>query len=140
MAGAPRLNLQRIRCGSRERCLITTAPVDRPPDRRTALLLTTDGGASARSVPSTEGTAAVDFISPTRVVGVGMRGLTLVSDDAGRSFTTIGGGADQEYRQLRRVDASLLYAFGSRAIGRSVDGGRSWITSPCRSPCRGGST
>jgi len=134
LSGAPRLNLVSLKCVDRNRCLIVTVPFDGPEEARTPLLLTTDGGATARPLPGSAGAAAIDFISASRVVAVGARGLTLVSDDGGESFGPVGGGSDQEYYRLRAVTPRLLYAFGPRAVGRSVDAGRTWRALPLPKP------
>lgn len=125
-------NLTRVRCASPVRCLISTESGDR-------VLRTRNGGTTVTAHdPSLRPIYAFAFSSSTNAVGVGERGATVFSGDAGTGtampgFTGVGdrlGGDDvPTLSRLRATDAQLVHATGNAGrLARSTDGGRSWST------------
>jgi photosystem II stability/assembly factor-like uncharacterized protein len=119
--GGPKLTS--IRCAGALTCLAATDTGDR-------LLRTTDGGDSFSSVtPSTDKVLAAAFPSPTRAVAAGSFGATVASNDAGATWTQVGGRLAGSFTRLRAASSSLAFAAGKEGtIARTVDGGRSWAT------------
>lgn len=114
-------NLTSIRCASATVCLLATVEGDK-------LLRTADGGDTATIVsPSTQNVFAATFVSPTRAVAVGETGTTVASDDAGESFSTIGGRIRGSFARLRATSSQVAHAAGRDGLlARTVNGGRSW--------------
>ena len=102
LAGAPGgLSLTGISCTGVDVCVISTRSGDR-------LLRTTDGGATASSVtPSTSPVFAAAFAAATRVVAAGQAGATVLSDDAGVTFTPVGRSLDGVYSRVRAGQGAL---------------------------------
>src|SRR4051812_7187714 len=122
LAGAPGgLSLTGISCTGVDVCVISTRSGDR-------LLRTTDGGATASSVtPSTSPVFAAAFAAATRVVAAGEAGATVLSDDAGVTFTPVGHALDGVYSRLRAQSPTTIFATGSVGrLARSTDGGATW--------------
>lgn len=122
MAGAPGgLSLTGISCTGTDVCVIST-------DRGDRVLRTTDGGATASSVsPSTSPVFAAGFASAARVVAVGQAGATVLSDDAGVTFSPVGHALDGVFGRLRAGAGRTVWAAGSVGrLARSTDGGASW--------------
>jgi photosystem II stability/assembly factor-like uncharacterized protein len=123
----PGNDLTAIRCATAMSCLISTSSGDR-------VLRTTDGGATIGSFnPSTRNIYAIAFASPSRAVGVGERGATVLSDDANSSspsFTPVGAQPlSGTFNRLRATSNGLVYAVGDNGkLARSDDGGRDWRT------------
>jgi photosystem II stability/assembly factor-like uncharacterized protein len=119
----PASDLSSIRCASLLVCLIATKGGER-------LLRTTDGGTTITAVsPSTEKIFAVAFASPTRVVGVGQVGATVVSDDAGSNFGTVGSRIGGTFNRLRATNQQLVHAPGRNGfVARTANGGQTWST------------
>ena len=121
-AGAPKLT--GIDCADAQTCLITTDPGE-------VVLRTPDGGDTATAVtPASEAILAVDFASATRAVGVGGRGITVVSDDAGATWSRVGERfIGSSFSRLRATNAQIAHMVGpDGTIARTVDGGQNWFT------------
>jgi len=129
--GLPALKLTSISCADASVCLITDDTGDR-------LLRTVDGGDNYDSVvPSDEPIFAVAFASATRAVAAGSFGATVVSDDAGMTWSRVGsrivargltsnglGGFDH----VNATNAQVAVAVGADGqLARTVDGGVNWF-------------
>src|SRR3954469_408812 len=96
--------LKTIRCSGPDVCLATTVDGDR-------LLETADGGGTwTRINPSSEKLRAVDLASPARAVAVGDAGTTVVSNDAGRTFSPLGGDLPGTFTGIKAATSSIAYA------------------------------
>jgi photosystem II stability/assembly factor-like uncharacterized protein len=123
LAGAAPANLTSIRCAG-VICLIAT-------DNGSHLVRTTDAGFTATDVsPSTLPIFAAAFPSPGQVVAAGQNGATVVSGDAGVTFSPIpasGGRIAGPFLQLRAASASVAFATGrAGTLARTTDGGQTW--------------
>jgi photosystem II stability/assembly factor-like uncharacterized protein len=121
-SGSP--NLTSISCADPLTCLITESNGE-------TLLRTTDGGATATSVtPSTQSIFAVGFSSASRAVAAGQLGATVVSDDAGMTWSPIGDRiSGSNFTRLRATSPAVAHASGAAGtIARTVDGGVNWFT------------
>jgi photosystem II stability/assembly factor-like uncharacterized protein len=121
--GAP--SLTSIRCNTSRICIMTTGSGHE-------LIRVTGAGTDLPTVvtPSTDPVYAAAFASPQRVVAAGENGATVVSDDAGESFTPVGGRISGTFTALRAGGAANT-AFAPGADGRlakTTDGGRTWST------------
>jgi photosystem II stability/assembly factor-like uncharacterized protein len=114
-------DLTSIRCATATTCLATTDLGDR-------LLRTVDGGDTFSSVtPSTEKIFAAAFASPTRAVAAGSFGATVVSDDGGATWATVGARIRERFTKLRATSPDLAVAVGERGtLARTTDGGHTW--------------
>jgi photosystem II stability/assembly factor-like uncharacterized protein len=129
-SGVPALELSSISCADALTCLITNNHGDR-------VLRTIDGGASYTSVvPADEPIFAAAFASPTRAVAAGLFGVTVVSDDAGATWTRVGSrivarGGQNPLLGFHRVDATnaqIAVAVGEEGqLARTLDGGANWF-------------
>jgi photosystem II stability/assembly factor-like uncharacterized protein len=110
-----------IRCRDADTCLMTTARGDR-------LVRTTDGGATTKVfAPADLPLRAVGWADGNRAVAIGERGTTVVSSDAGVSFTRLGGELPGRYTRIRAASGDLAFAVGLRgALARTTDGGATW--------------
>lgn len=119
--GATDDDLLRIRCGSSDNCIATTA-------RGNELIRTTDGGASFTSVsPANQRLFAAAFASSSRVTAVGNVGTTVVSDNAGQTFSRVGDDLGGAFTSLRAASPAIAYAFGrAGSLARTTDGGQTW--------------
>lgn len=117
------LRITSIRCVDEVMCLATVDPGDR-------VLRTFDGGATFASVtPSTEKIFAAAFASSARAVAVGAFGTTVVSNDAGTTWGSIGGRISGEFTRLRAQSSALALAAGRAGVlARTSDAGASWTT------------
>ncbi len=115
------LALTSIRCAVATSCLITTDTGDR-------LLRTADGGDSFSSVtPSTDKIFAASFASPTRAIAAGAFGATVVSDDAGLTWSAAGSRIGETFTRLRATSPDLAVAVGERGtLARTTNGGQTW--------------
>jgi photosystem II stability/assembly factor-like uncharacterized protein len=114
-------NLTSIHCASASTCLITTDHGD--------LERTTDGGDTATTITTANvPLAAAAFASPTRAVGVGAVGQTVVSNDGGVNYVSIGGDIGGNFLRLRRGPvATTAFAPGAKGqIAKTTDGGVTW--------------
>ena len=74
---------------------------------------TYDGGSSWTQVsPSTRPLYAAAFAAPARAVAVGLGGATVISDNAGDTFSGIGGVLPGSFTFLRAASPAVAYAFG----------------------------
>jgi photosystem II stability/assembly factor-like uncharacterized protein len=94
------------------------------------LLRTADGAATFSSVtPSTDKIFAAAFASTGTAVAAGESGATVVSNDAGTTWTAIGAGLAGSFTRVRATSSMLAFAPGNDGtMARTVDGGRSWST------------
>src|SRR4051812_19184890 len=108
----------RISCSGTETCLAVTVDGDR-------LLRTTDGGLNwTRVNPTSKKLAAVGLASATRAVAVGEAGTTVASDDAGRTFATLGGDLPGTFTGVKAQSDRGAHPFGGGgAPGRTIDRG-----------------
>lgn len=114
-------NLTSIHCASANTCLLTTD--------QGALERTTDGGATATTITaSSVPLAGAAFASPTRAVGVGAAGQTVISNDAGVNYVPVGGDIGGNFLRLRRgPTATTAFAPGSKGqIALTTDAGATW--------------
>jgi photosystem II stability/assembly factor-like uncharacterized protein len=112
-----------IDCASAMTCVLTVAGGDH-------LVRTTDGGAtSSVTTPSSAQLLAAAYASPTRVVGVGSGGTTVVSNDGGANFATGSSDIGGQFSRLRSGPSGLVYAPGANGVlAISTNGGASWRT------------
>ncbi len=97
-AGAGPFNLEHISCSSVTTCLISTADGKE-------LIRTADGAQTGTIVnPSSQVLKDVAFSTGTNVVGVGQGGATVLSSDAGQTFSSV-------------VSSRLSFAFSSNGVG-----------------------
>jgi photosystem II stability/assembly factor-like uncharacterized protein len=115
------LPMTSIRCATATTCLITLGTGDR-------LLRTTDGGDTISSVtPSTSKIFAAAFASGTRAIAGGALGTTVVSSDAGLTWSGVGSTLGDDFSRLRTTSSSLAFAVGDiGALARTTDGGVNW--------------
>src|SRR5262249_41151031 len=102
-------------------CVATTRAGDR-------LFRSADGGASWSVVfPATERLFAAATGDRTRVVAAGADGATVVSTNAGATFTRVGGRVFRTHPPVQAPDRTHAYAFGlAGALARTQDGGTTW--------------
>ncbi|HEX8714100.1 MAG TPA: hypothetical protein VF706_00910, partial [Solirubrobacteraceae bacterium] len=99
-----------IDCATTTTCVLTVAGGDH-------LVRTSDGGAtSSTTTPSSAQIRGAAFSTPTRVVGVGVGGTTVVSNDAGATFATASSDIGGRYTRLREGPAGLVYAAGANGV------------------------
>jgi photosystem II stability/assembly factor-like uncharacterized protein len=123
LTGATPSTLTAIRCAGAT-CLLATAEGAR-------LIRTTDGGSTGTDVlPSTRRIFAAAFASPTQAVAAGDRGATVVSGDAGVTFSPVPPAAEaitQRLIRLKATSASVAFAAGPGGmLARTTNGGQSW--------------
>lgn len=121
--GVPGVSYTSIRCSGVRLCVLTTAGGG-------ALVRTTDGGDTPgeRITPSSDAIHAAAFASPTRIAALGARGATVISDDAGTTFRSIGGALGGSYGGLfaGATSGSAFAVGGNGGFAKTSDGGRSW--------------
>jgi photosystem II stability/assembly factor-like uncharacterized protein len=113
-----------IDCADPLTCVLTVAAGDH-------LVRTADGGAtSSVTTPSSAQIFGAAYSSPTRVVGIGTRGTTVVSNDGGANFTSAGSAIHGVlFSRLHELPGGLVYAPGSNGVlAASKDGGATWST------------
>jgi photosystem II stability/assembly factor-like uncharacterized protein len=112
-----------IKCATTVLCLMTVVSGD-------AILRTEDGGATApQRISTTQGVFAAGFATPTRAVGAGAGGATVISDDAGRTYAAVGGDIGGSYPFGLRAgpNRDIAFALGARGdLARTTDGGATW--------------
>ena len=113
-----------IRCapGDIKTCLVTTDTGDR-------LIQTADGFATNSSVtPSTDKMFAAALTSATHAVAAGQFGTTVVSNDVGATWATIGGRLTPSFTRIRGASEKVAYVAGKDgAAAKTVDGGKTWV-------------
>ncbi len=116
-------NFTAIDCADAMTCVMNVAGGDH-------LVRTTDGGATASTItPSSAPIFGAAYSSPTRVVGVGVGGTTVVSGDGGATFASASHDVGGQYSRLRSGPAGLVYAAGANGtLALSKDGGATWST------------
>ena len=113
--------LTSIGCADPGLCLVTNSKGE--------LNRTTDGGATATPITaSSVPLAGASFASVTRAVAVGLAGQTVVSDDAGVDYTSIGGDIGGAFLGVRRGPLpTTAFAPGAKGqIALTGDGGATW--------------
>ncbi len=123
LTGAPVSgSLQTIACLNPALCVMPIAD-------GAQLLLTTDGGASARVIEAgARPLLAAAPVSETELVGVGALGAIARSSDGGATFTQLGGRPAGLFTLVRTGAASNAYAAGhGGAFTRTADGGETWL-------------
>jgi photosystem II stability/assembly factor-like uncharacterized protein len=123
LMGASPANFTSIRCAGMI-CLLAT-------DNGSHLVRTTDAGLTASDVsPSSQQIFAAAFASPSQAVAAGQDGATVVSGDAGVTFSPIpasGGRIAGPFLSLRAASASVAFATGrTGTLARTTDGGDTW--------------
>jgi photosystem II stability/assembly factor-like uncharacterized protein len=123
LSGAAPANFSSIRCAG-VICLLAT-------DNGSHIVRTTDAGFTASDVsPSTQQIFAVGFASPGQAVAAGQDGATVVSADAGVTFSPIpasGGRIAGPFLRLRVATASEAFATGRNGtLARTTDAGETW--------------
>jgi photosystem II stability/assembly factor-like uncharacterized protein len=118
-------NVRSLACAGPSTCLAALASGD-------SLLRTTDGGQSWTAVkPGDQPVGAVVFFGPADAVAVGTGGATLISHDAGTTWSPVNSVASGAFRGLRAEGSSRALIFGDAgALAVSSDGGGSWIPVP----------
>src|SRR6185295_1367827 len=93
--GVGSLDLASVRCATETSCIVTT--------KSGAQLVRVDTTEAAPQLvtPSPDPVFAAGFASPARIVVGGATGATAVSDDAGRTFTPIGGRLTGRFLRVR---------------------------------------
>ncbi|MCW3030968.1 MAG: hypothetical protein JWM66_1101 [Solirubrobacterales bacterium] len=94
------------------------------------LVRTSDGGATSSTItPSSAPILGAAYASATRVVGIGIGGATVVSNDGGATFSSASSDIGGSYKSLRAGPGGLVYAPGTNGtIALSTNGGASWST------------
>jgi photosystem II stability/assembly factor-like uncharacterized protein len=121
-ATGSQMDLTQVRCATPQLCVVATAP-------GTQLLRTSDGGQTfAILTPSTAPIFTAAFATPTRVVAGGESGATVVSADAGLTFSPVGGALSGAFRRViaGAVPGSAFATGNDGALARTTDGGKSW--------------
>jgi len=115
-------SLRKIACGDALHCLIAT-------DTGSQLTRTTDGGGSFTAVvPSSDPTYAVGFAGPNRAVAAGALGSAEVSNDAGETWSVVGGRIAGAFGVVAAVSDSVAYAGGAQGVlARTADRGQTWV-------------
>ena len=110
-----------IRCGTPLHCLIAV-------ESSSQIVRTTDGGETFTIVvPSTDPTYTVEFVSASRAIAAGVEGSAELSDDAGRTWTSVGSGIQGTFHKLAAVSHLVAYAGGEQGVlARTTDGGQTW--------------
>ena len=116
-------DLTSIKCATPLLCLMTVGRGD-------AILRTEDAGETApQRINTTQGVFAAGFASPTRAVGAGAGGATVISNDEGRTYAPVGGDIGGSYPFGLRLGPSreIAFALGARGdLARTTDGGTTW--------------
>jgi photosystem II stability/assembly factor-like uncharacterized protein len=115
------MKLSSIRCADALTCLITT---DKGELNRTI-----DGGETATPITaSSVPLASAAFASAARAVAVGTAGKTVVSDDGGVNYVSIGGDIGGSFVRLRRgpVPTSAFAPGAKGQLGFTADAGVTW--------------
>jgi photosystem II stability/assembly factor-like uncharacterized protein len=112
-----------IDCADPLTCVLTVTAGDH-------LVRTKDGGAtSSITTPSSAQILSAAYSTPTRVVGVGSGGTTVVSNDGGANFTTGSSDIGGAYFRLRSRPGGMVYAPGANGVlALSTNGGATWGT------------
>jgi len=123
MRGTPQQSFTAVRCLNPSECLFLNgrAVYSAVP----ALVRTADGGRAAALVKGTEKVQALDLGGPADATASGLGGGLEISSDTGSSFAPLVPPVPT-YQLAAAPDSTLLSYDGSAALGRSVDGGRTW--------------
>jgi photosystem II stability/assembly factor-like uncharacterized protein len=121
--GVGPVDLGSVRCVSATSCVATT--------KSGAQLVRIDGAEAAPQLvtPSPDPIFAAAFASPSRIVVGGATGATAVSDDAGRTFSAIGGRLTGRFLRMRAGgQTGAAFAPGENGtLAKTVDGGQTWV-------------
>ena len=114
-----------IRCATAQLCILST-------QNGAQLVRTANGGDTPGTVitPATDPIYAAAFASATRVSAAGANGSTVVSDDAGVTFTPVGGRLTGSYSAIRAGGQhGTAFAPGNAgALAKTLDSGKTWTT------------
>lgn len=112
--------LSSISCATSDLCVMATGG--------TQLVRTTDGGATGSLIaPAQDPVSTVAFASATRVAALGRSGATATSDDAGATFSSVGGRLSGRYFSVVAGPPNVAFAPGDNgSLARTTDGGRTW--------------
>lgn len=112
--------LTSIRCADAATCIMTLGTGE--------LILRMINGTISAVTPSTQKIFAAAFSSANRAVGAGALGTTVVSNDAGKTWSGIGAsGLGDDFVRLRASSSLLAFATGENgALAKTTDGGVSW--------------
>jgi photosystem II stability/assembly factor-like uncharacterized protein len=113
--------LTSIRCADALTCLVTTDTGE--------LNRTTDAGATATAITaSSVPLASAAFASATRAVAIGTAGKTVVSDDGGVNYVSIGGDVGGSFLRLRSgpIPTSAFAPGAKGQLAYAADGGATW--------------
>jgi photosystem II stability/assembly factor-like uncharacterized protein len=110
-----------IDCAGASECLLTVPAGNE-------IVKTSDGGATASvTTPSSSLIFSAAYASPTQIVAVGESGATVLSADAGGTYTAASLDVGGEYNKLRLGPEGMLLAPGSAGdLALSSDAGQSW--------------
>jgi photosystem II stability/assembly factor-like uncharacterized protein len=116
-------SLSSVRCSDADSCVMTTGG--------DAVISTDDGGETYSTASPGFSTPSAAFATGNRVVAVGQRGGTALSDDGGASFVRKGGDIAAElpgtFGRLRATSPSVAHAAGpAGTVARTTDGGTTW--------------
>ncbi|HEX8744173.1 MAG TPA: YCF48-related protein [Thermoleophilaceae bacterium] len=124
-------NLRSVRCADETHCVAVTVG--------NGLMYTDDGFETLNAAglePQCEscavpaiavGAAAASFQSATRVISVGKPEEMGFSNNAGKTYTFVGGGLSAGYNRLRLTSPSTVFAPGSAgSVARTTDSGATW--------------
>ncbi len=127
-AGAGPFNLEHISCSGVSTCVISTADGKQ-------LIRTADGGQTGTIVnPSSQMLKDVAFSTGTNLIGVGQDGATVLSSDAGQTFSSVVSSrlsfvVTQNPGEFLQAGGAAGYAYTpgkSGEISATTDGGASW--------------
>ena len=120
LGGIPSQNLHHVTCAASTTCVMASGS--------NQIVRTIDSGDTATLVaPSQDPVSGVGFASATRLVALGGTGSTAVSDDAGATFTPIGGRLSGTYGAMIAGPTGVAFAPGSNgSLAKTVDGGKTW--------------
>ena len=110
-----------IDCSSEETCLLTVTGGNQ-------LIETTDGG-KTDTVKTTSSSLiyAAAYANATRIVAVGESGATVLSSDAGATFTSASADIGGQYGRLRAGPGEMLLAPGANGdVAISTNDGQTW--------------
>jgi photosystem II stability/assembly factor-like uncharacterized protein len=113
-------DLRDVSCATPKLCIMATGT--------TQLVRTTDGGETGGLVaPAQNALNSASFAGATRIVAFGATGTTVVSDDAGATFSQVGSPLPGRYSAMIAGPQGVAFAPGENgALARTTDGGRSW--------------
>ncbi|WP_205695952.1 YCF48-related protein [Conexibacter sp. SYSU D00693] len=126
IGGSAAQNLVSVVCSDPQLCIATTAKGD-------VLIRTADGGTTfTQPASGANALFAAAFATPARVVAGGAGGATVTSDDAGVTFSPVGGAPlTGSFTRIRPgLQNGTAFAPGNDgALAKTVDAGKTWTRS-----------